>query len=202
MFSNVGKKMQTLAIVTCFIGMGAAIVAGAALIGTGQTWNGIAVLLFGPVAAWIASWGMIGFGRIVSFCEMQEEKELSRQIREEQARARQQEMRNRPAPQRKPLVTAPPKPAQSQAGRDASVTRLKKAAFIPDMEQAESMKEIYEKWKESGLGVLYPDVSRLIRNALVKEVAPESEYGPTQLQADKAEIERILESRPGKNIRS
>ena len=76
LFSNVGKKIKTVAVVFCWIGIIAAVLAGLAMIGVGLLMSdledkiamilgGIGVALVGSVMSWLGSLVIYGFGELV-----------------------------------------------------------------------------------------------------------------------------------------
>lgn len=109
MYSNIGKKIQKLAMVCAIIGMIASIAIGAALIqmsdggyyyGTNETLLtiGIVVIVLGSVLSWVLSFVLYGFGRLVENSDI-----IARQYRrkngnesypEEQSQPMSQTIRN------------------------------------------------------------------------------------------------------------
>ena len=63
MWNNIGKKLKGLAIVVFIIEALASVITGLLLIE--ETDAGIILLLAGPLAAWISSWMLFGFGELV-----------------------------------------------------------------------------------------------------------------------------------------
>ena len=80
MFSNIGKKIQTLGKIVCWLGiitfvlMGLMIAVGGYAVGdysetpidgAAAVVVGILVIVIGPVASWVSSFTLIGFGKLV-----------------------------------------------------------------------------------------------------------------------------------------
>lgn len=81
MFKNIGKKIKTLAKVLCIIEIALCVIVGAACIIIGIIGefeflggqyilvtgiiSGIAILILGPLAAWIGSFLLYGFGELI-----------------------------------------------------------------------------------------------------------------------------------------
>lgn len=66
MFSNIGTKIKTLAQILCWVGILASAVGGLIMITTsGQTNQGLVVLLAGPPISWIASFLFYGLGQLI-----------------------------------------------------------------------------------------------------------------------------------------
>ena len=67
MFNNVGKKLQGLAAVTCWIGIIASVITAIVLWVNNSRYNptilaGIITLVCGCLGSWIGSWAMYGLG--------------------------------------------------------------------------------------------------------------------------------------------
>lgn len=72
MFKNIGKKIKTLAKVLCWVGIIAYAIAAIIMIAIGANGDsgamiayGVAVLIVGPLSAWIGSFFLYGFGELV-----------------------------------------------------------------------------------------------------------------------------------------
>ena len=65
MYSNIGKKIMTLAVVIAIITMSGAFFYGAYLLSDDKTLIGVLTMVFGPIAAWILGFFMYGFGRLI-----------------------------------------------------------------------------------------------------------------------------------------
>lgn len=72
MFNNIGKKIQTLAKVICWVGIIFTVLLGAfCLYGGINTYNyemianGIILIILGPLSSWISSLTLFGFGELV-----------------------------------------------------------------------------------------------------------------------------------------
>ena len=64
-FSNIGKKIKTLAKVIFVILLIALPILGIVSIVDGDVLYGCIMLILGPVIAWIASWFLYGFGELI-----------------------------------------------------------------------------------------------------------------------------------------
>ena len=66
MFTNIGKKIKTLAAVICWLGIIVSVAAAVSRFSSryGQA-SGILLLLIGPLTSWLASLTMYGFGQLV-----------------------------------------------------------------------------------------------------------------------------------------
>lgn len=70
MFTNIGKKLQTLAIVFCWLGIAASIIRAIVLWSENGRWNptvalGCGVLIGGCLASWLSSLFLYAFGQLV-----------------------------------------------------------------------------------------------------------------------------------------
>lgn len=71
-YDNIGRKIKKLAIATFIVGAIAAVIEGLAQINTDDV-VGILTLFLGPVAAWVSSWLLYGFGELIETnCEIAE----------------------------------------------------------------------------------------------------------------------------------
>ena len=67
MFSNIGKKIKGLAVAFCWLLVCASVIGGFEIASSASflvIW-GVLLILFGPVVAWILSWGIYGFGELI-----------------------------------------------------------------------------------------------------------------------------------------
>lgn len=67
MFSNIGNKIKTLAVVMCIISMSFSVISGLVMIGTDDDLilPGIFIMLLGCLFSWLSSFFMYGFGELV-----------------------------------------------------------------------------------------------------------------------------------------
>lgn len=66
MFTNIGKKIKTVAKVSCLILMLASVIAGIIVIADGNyALVGVGLLIVGPVLMWIGSFMTYGFGELI-----------------------------------------------------------------------------------------------------------------------------------------
>ena len=66
MFTNIGKKIQLLARVLCFVGIVGAVIGGVLMViySREEVW-GCVVAVVGPLFAWVSSWALYGFGVLI-----------------------------------------------------------------------------------------------------------------------------------------
>ena len=65
MYSNIGKKIMTLAVIIALIAMIGSCVYGIYLMTEDHTAVGALTMVFGPLAAWISGFFLYGFGRLI-----------------------------------------------------------------------------------------------------------------------------------------
>ncbi len=65
MYSNIGKKIMTLAIVIAVITMISSFGYGIYLLTKDQTAIGALTMIFGPIISWISGFFLYGFGRLI-----------------------------------------------------------------------------------------------------------------------------------------
>ena len=65
MYSNIGKKIMTLAVIIAVITMLASFGFGIYLLIDGSTVEGALTMIFGPIACWVAGFFLYGFGRLI-----------------------------------------------------------------------------------------------------------------------------------------
>ena len=64
-YDNIGGKIKSWAIWIFIVEAIAAIIGGITLIGNDDILHGFLAIVFGPIAAWISSWLLYGFGQLV-----------------------------------------------------------------------------------------------------------------------------------------
>lgn len=75
MFNNIGKKIQTVAKVIAYIGIALSLLIGVAFVIYGikenekYFYDGIALLIVGPLTSWLSSLTMFGFGKLIEDTE-------------------------------------------------------------------------------------------------------------------------------------
>lgn len=75
MFKNVGKKIQTVAKVIAYIGIALSLLLGIVLVVYGARENeklfydGLTLLIVGPLTSWLSSLTMYGFGKLIEDTE-------------------------------------------------------------------------------------------------------------------------------------
>ncbi len=75
MYNNIGKKIKGLASALFITATIAAIISGIVLMFLGESMIlfGFLVMIIGPLAAWISSWMLYGFGEIIDkLCEIEQ----------------------------------------------------------------------------------------------------------------------------------
>ena len=65
MYSNIGKKIMTLAVIIAVITMLASFGFGIYLLIDGSTVEGALTMIFGPIACWVAGFFLYGYGRLI-----------------------------------------------------------------------------------------------------------------------------------------
>lgn len=75
MFDNIGRKIKTLAKVTCALGIAASILGACVIWGQNSRYNstifiGILVLVLGSLGSWIGSFFTYGFGELIENSEI------------------------------------------------------------------------------------------------------------------------------------
>ena len=65
MYDNIGGKIKNWAIWIFIVEAIAAVIGGITLIVIDSTLVGLLTILFGPIAAWVSSWLLYGFGQLV-----------------------------------------------------------------------------------------------------------------------------------------
>ena len=64
MFSNIGGKIKTLAVVVCVLGSIASFVSGVIMLTVGAV-NGLLIILVGVLGSWIGTLCLYGFGQLI-----------------------------------------------------------------------------------------------------------------------------------------
>ena len=64
MFSNIGGKIKTLAVVVCVLGSIVSFVVGVAMLAVGAV-NGLLIILVGVLCSWIGTFSLYGFGQLI-----------------------------------------------------------------------------------------------------------------------------------------
>ena len=67
MFDNIGSKMKTLAKTIFWIETVAFLILGLAISIADFALIGIAIIIVGPLVAWISSWFLYGFGEVIDY---------------------------------------------------------------------------------------------------------------------------------------
>ena len=66
MYSNIGGKIKVLAIIIFILGAVTTIIKGISMVDqVGHATNGLILMLLGPLAAWISTWLLYGFGELI-----------------------------------------------------------------------------------------------------------------------------------------
>ena len=71
MYSNIGKKIKTLAVAFCALGMAASLISGLAMFFAGTQYSelgamaGLITIIVGCLTSWIASFAIYGFGELI-----------------------------------------------------------------------------------------------------------------------------------------
>jgi hypothetical protein len=65
MYSNIGKKIMTLATIIATVTMALSCGFGIYLLVEGATATGILIMVFGPIVCWISGFFLYGFGRLI-----------------------------------------------------------------------------------------------------------------------------------------
>ena len=80
MFGNIGGKIKAAATVFCWIGIIVCVVAGIVLISNDSPKTGLLILFGGPLASWLSSLAMYGFGELID--EAKKNNALLKEIRD------------------------------------------------------------------------------------------------------------------------
>lgn len=65
MYQNIGEKIKFYAIGIAVFGIITCVIIGIAIIRTEAPMSGLAVIVFGSLGAWIASWFLYGYGELI-----------------------------------------------------------------------------------------------------------------------------------------
>ena len=71
MWDNIGRKLQSLAKVVCWLGIIGSVIMGIIIMAQNQSTivTGLLYLVLGCLASWIGSWAMYGLGLVVEYVE-------------------------------------------------------------------------------------------------------------------------------------
>ena len=74
MWDNIGRKLQSLAKVICWIGIIGSVIFGIVIMAQSNRYQstiltGVLYLVFGCLGSWIGSWAMYGLGLVVEYVE-------------------------------------------------------------------------------------------------------------------------------------
>ena len=71
MWDNIGRKLQSLAKVVCWLGIIGSVIMGIIIMAQNQSTivTGLLYLVIGCLASWIGSWAMYGLGLVVEYVE-------------------------------------------------------------------------------------------------------------------------------------
>lgn len=65
MFDNIGEKIKTLATVSCWVGIAASFLGSIVLLIEGELLNALLTAVSGPLASWVGSFVLYGFGDLI-----------------------------------------------------------------------------------------------------------------------------------------
>lgn len=111
MFDNIGEKIKTLAVVTTWVGIIASIVGGFVMLVQG-TFEGLLVMVFGSLGAWIGSFVLYGFGQLITNTD----------VIAASAKGNEGSASKASAPADAPVAAAPAAPAQPWCCANCSFT--------------------------------------------------------------------------------
>lgn len=92
MFQNIGKKIKTLAVVVCWIGIAGSVIGGIVMVGVGADSSGgdlliglgIPLIFLGPLFSWIGSFVLYGYGDMITRIRRIERKLYGQENEEEE----------------------------------------------------------------------------------------------------------------------
>ncbi len=99
-YDNIGGKIKSWAIWIFIVEAIAAIIGGVTLIGNDDILYGFLTIVFGPIAAWVSSWLLYGFGQLIENSDIiaaeynrkneKHEKEVAKNNEKKQAQRKKQ----------------------------------------------------------------------------------------------------------------
>lgn len=92
MFQNIGKKIKTLAVVVCWIGIAGSVIGGIVMCAVGADSSGgdlliglgIPLIFLGPLFSWIGSFVLYGYGDMITRIRRIERKLYGQENEEEE----------------------------------------------------------------------------------------------------------------------
>lgn len=87
MFQNIGKKIKTLAVVVCWIGIAGSVIGGIVMCTIDNdllTGLGIALIFCGPLFSWVGSFVLYGYGDMITRIRRIEKKLYGQENEEEE----------------------------------------------------------------------------------------------------------------------
>ena len=92
MFQNIGKKIKTLAVVVCWIGIAGSVIGGIVMIAVGADSSGgdlliglgLPLIFLGPLFSWIGSFVLYGYGDMITRIRRIERKLYGQENEEEE----------------------------------------------------------------------------------------------------------------------
>ena len=92
MFQNIGKKIKTLAVVVCWIGIAGSVIGGIVMIAVGADSSGgdllirlgLPLIFLGPLFSWIGSFVLYGYGDMITRVRRIERKLYGQENEEEE----------------------------------------------------------------------------------------------------------------------
>lgn len=87
MFQNIGKKIKTLAVVVCWIGIAGSVIGGIVMCTIDNdllTGLGIALIFCGPLFSWVGSFVLYGYGDMITRIRRIERKLYGQENEEEE----------------------------------------------------------------------------------------------------------------------
>lgn len=92
MFQNIGKKIKTLAVVVCWIGIAGSVIGGIVMCAVGADSSGgdlliglgIPLIFLGPLFSWIGSFVLYGYGDMITRIRRIEKKLYGQENEEEE----------------------------------------------------------------------------------------------------------------------
>ena len=92
MFQNIGKKIKTLAVVVCWIGIAGSVIGGIVMCAVGADLSGgdlliglgLPLIFLGPLFSWIGSFVLYGYGDMITRIRRIEKKLYGQENEEEE----------------------------------------------------------------------------------------------------------------------